>query len=527
MRSGLLLFVALWARQGFAQQTYVDDPLTAASFSGRGSQGGSFSGAGWTVTGEADAVWYEIADALPSARIEYTVTGLSLATSLTGVDHDLLTVYQAPTGQAEPVPYSPYFRNNDFKAFTRIFGTQEVGRGGAMKVELAACPRGDPWHHDTACPAGCEFSGIGYANGSPVDIGWDAATSYRMALEWGGGQLRLFRDGVLLSTVSYPGTYAPQPLRVRLGSPRHQGVYPGQAMMPLGIVLRDVLITGTPGVRTPVCGGAGGGAGGGGGATGGGTGGGGMTGGGAGGGGGGSSDAVLADVTAASWEPGVFPDVGDLNIEGDAAGSPAAVVYLRFPPPGGAVRRAVLTLHTQSGSSAAGGSGRPCAVADATWSEDTMTWATRPAVGACTGAALGVDPDQEVSWDVTPLFQAGPVGSLAIVSGDTNGAHYLSKESGGALAPRLRVELVPGPGDGGTLADAGAPELDGGAGGGAGAGGGSGGGATGGGGGSTGGGGGASVNGTGCGCSGASDGALVVLLLAWVCTRRGRRFREE
>jgi len=58
----------------------------------------------------------------PSGRVEYSVTGLSLATSLTGVDHDILTMYQAPTDRAEPVPYSPYFRNNDFKVFTRIFG---------------------------------------------------------------------------------------------------------------------------------------------------------------------------------------------------------------------------------------------------------------------------------------------------------------------------------------------------------------------------------------------------------------------
>jgi hypothetical protein len=225
---------------------YVNDPLTAADFAGRGVRGGTFSAGGWTVTGEADAVWYEIADALPAGRVEYSVTGLSLATTLTGVDHDILTLYQAPTDQVEPIVYSPYFRNNDFKVFTRIFGTGETGRPGAMKIELAFCPRGEPWYHDDVCSAECDRSGLAYA---PSDLGWDAAATYRMAVAWGGGRMAFFRDGVELAAVDYPGEWAPQPLRVRLGSPRHDGVYPGQAMMPLGITIRDVLVQGTPGTH--------------------------------------------------------------------------------------------------------------------------------------------------------------------------------------------------------------------------------------------------------------------------------------
>ncbi|MCC6521071.1 MAG: DNRLRE domain-containing protein [Polyangiaceae bacterium] len=257
----------------------------------------------------------------------------------------------------------------------------------------------------------------------------------------GGGGIRFARDGVTLGTVGYPGEYAPQPLRVRFGSPRHDGVYPGLAFMPHGITFRDVLVTGTPGTMTPVCaaevpdggvpdGGSGGSAPVDGGIS---T---------------GSYD-VLADVTAASWEPGVFPDVGDLNVEGDGA-SPQAIVYLRFPALAGTVTHAVLRVHAQAIASAAGGSGEVCAVADDSWDENTLTWATRPAVGACTGATTAVDPDTDVAWDVTSLVTSGAHVNLAIVSRDPDGAHFLSKESGGVgQGPKLVVELGPA-GTGGT-----------------------------------------------------------------------------
>lgn len=443
---------------------FFDDPLTASSAPGRGQRGGSYGPNGWTITAEDDTVWYEIPSALPSARVEFTVTGLSVGPggTLSGADHDILTIYQAPTGMAEPIAYLPGFRNNDFKGFIRIFGNQETARPGAVKLELAACPRGAPWYHDTACPAGCGIDGIGYANGGQSP-GWDPATPYRIALEWGNGVMSFSRNGTVLGTVPYPGTYAPQPLRIRFGSPRHQGVYPGAAMMPLGVTFKDIVITGTPGQMTPVCGAApmGGGAGGG-------------TGGGAGGGaGGGGGSAVpgeltaLQDVTAASWEAGVFPDVNDLNVEG-----PGGVVFLRFPATAGAVDQARLVLHTQVSASSSGGSGRVCAVADSTWTENTLTWANRPTTGACVGPERSVTSDAEVEWDVTSLVQGGRVTNLALVSSDPDGAHYFSKESGAGQGPRLRVVEravvdagVPDAGttvDAGTLpeGDAGTPEVD-------------------------------------------------------------------
>ena len=233
---------------------YVVDPLTSPTFSGRGSKGGSFGPSGWTTSDEPDSFWYEIADALPTGSIEYTVTGMSVGGSLSGSDHDILTFYQAPTGSTEPIAYSPYFRNNDFKAFTRIFGTLEPGRGGAMKLEFAFCPRGEPWYHDTACTPDCDRSSLAYARGTDKDIGWDATKSYRMVMSWEPGKISFARDGETLGTIAFAGTYAAKPLRVRFGSPRHDGVYPGQAFMPKGLTFRDVKIAGTPGSMTMACG---------------------------------------------------------------------------------------------------------------------------------------------------------------------------------------------------------------------------------------------------------------------------------
>jgi hypothetical protein len=231
---------------------YVADPLTGTSFPGRGSQGGTFTSEGWVTTSGTDSVWYEVPDAIPVGRVEYSVRGVSTTTTLTGADHDLLAIYQAPTGSSEPVPYSPDFRNNDMKVFTRIFGQVEgAPRTGAMKVEFVLCPRGEPWYHDEPCPSGCVGNLVGYANGAPNDIGWDGGRWYRMALWWGGGVMRFSRDGVELGGVDYAGEYAPGPVRVRIGSPRH-GIS-ADAFMPIGLTFKDVVVTGDPGNQSPLC----------------------------------------------------------------------------------------------------------------------------------------------------------------------------------------------------------------------------------------------------------------------------------
>src|SRR4051812_4551483 len=94
MRRALALSASLAVLASLAPSTagaieYVNDPLTDPSFPGRGSKGGSFSADGWTTADEPDSFWYEIPDALPSGRVDYTVQGLSVGGTLSGTDHDI------------------------------------------------------------------------------------------------------------------------------------------------------------------------------------------------------------------------------------------------------------------------------------------------------------------------------------------------------------------------------------------------------------------------------------------------------
>lgn len=442
----LTLCAALLPTVSFAT-SYVTDPLTAASNPGRGgSRGGSFSASGFTTSAADDTVWYEISDALESGSVEYTVTGLSLATTLLEGDNEMLAVYQAPEGVSEPINYTPYYRNNDMKVFTRIFGAAEGGtRAGSYKLELAMCMMGPPYY-DNTCGAGCPgVDTFAYARGNPTDVGWDPAASYRMGFSWGNGTMTFTRDGEVLGSVSYPGTYAPKPLRIRLGTPRAGQV--GGATVPLGITFSNVVIQGTAGSQTPFCGAP-------------------------------TPDAgvppqpdagctaatarPLQDATAASWTAGVFPDASDLNVEGDGSGNPSGVVYLKFPPLGGTASHAVLRLHTQASASAGGGSGQVCRVDDDSWSEGTLTFANRPPLSTvCTGGARSVGADSEVEWDVTALMTGSGNQNLAIVSADPDGAHFVSREQGDcARGPRLVADVVPPGPDAGAAVDAGAVPPD-------------------------------------------------------------------
>lgn len=433
--TGVIASLSLFSSTAIAG-TYINDPLTSSTYPGRGSKGGTFSSNGWTTTNaptdpSQDSVWYEVPDALPSGSVQVTVTGVSIGGNFTGNDHELLCIYAAPSGEAEPIAYNPAYRDNDFKAFIRIFGSAEPApRPGAMKLELAECPRGDPWYHALLCPTVCDHSGIAYAGGQATDIGWDPSTAYTLKITWSPGLFTLSRNGTEVGRFTFSGTYAPPRLRVRIGSPRNDGVYPGSAFMPAGLTFRDLVVEGTPGTPTPICqppaddaGTAGASS------TDGGT---------------SNNVSVIQDVTGASWETGVFPDVNDLNVEALSDGTPSAVVYLRFPPVG-PVKKAVLTLHAQAYASAAGGSGVICRVDNDTWQETTLTWANRPGVSStCAGASTSVDPDTDISWDVTSLIAASGDVNLAIVSSDPDGAHFLSKE-GGTAATRPRLTIWPAP----------------------------------------------------------------------------------
>lgn len=152
----------------------------------------------------------------------------------------------------------------------------------------------------------------------------------------------------------------------------------------------------------------------------------------------------IDDVTAASWESGVYPDVEDLSVEGDGA-NPTAVTYLRFDLSGvsGTVRSASLRVHAHNDDSAEGDGGTAYAVGETAWSEETLVWGARPALGAAVGTYPAVHPGDVLDIDVTGGVHAGGMVTLALATTGSDGTHFSSKElSGGAEAPVLRVDVV-------------------------------------------------------------------------------------
>lgn len=397
-----------------AQPYHLDDSLRGTT-SGN-ALGGSFSAAGWTVTAVGDRIWYAL-PRLASGYAEFTVANVTLATLPLG-DHEVFAMYEAGYGIAEPIRYSPEFRGNHYKMLVRIYGTPEPDRAGSMKLMWGMCPSGAPGYDACGCAS---FFEEPYADPGP----WTGAP-VRVRVEWGGGRSRLLRDGVEVVGVDWSGAgfpFGPSELHMMIGSPRNDG---GLSAMPIGAVFSDLVVDGEmgplatcPGTTLPDAGPPSDG--------------------------GTCAGSAIADVTAASWEPGVFPDVSDLNVEA-TLGNPTAMVYLRFPPVAGPVSSATLTMNTSGGPSAGGGSGVACRVDDGAWDEATLTWSTRPAVSAvCSGGARTVGASEMVSWDVTSLVGPGGDVTLAIVSEDPDGAHYLSREAGGCtLGPRLDVTLAPG-----------------------------------------------------------------------------------
>jgi MYXO-CTERM domain-containing protein len=251
-----------------AQIVYIDDPLTASPTGGvgagvrAGSAGGSFGPGGWTTTGDTDTVWWVIPATLPRGRFEVSATGLAIESSLRGQEHDLFGIY-GPTDRAEPVNYNPWYRNNEFKILVRIFGDLNRCDGcqavGASKLELALCPALDPRGYvETMCPASCVAAGYDFwqaylgPRGRGEMLPWDAATEYRFVITWEPGVMTYTRGGPEgSSSLTFPGTYAPRELVVRIGPPSSERG-PDTAM-PRGVTYRNVRVEGEPGAATPSC----------------------------------------------------------------------------------------------------------------------------------------------------------------------------------------------------------------------------------------------------------------------------------
>lgn len=166
---------------------------------------------------------------------------------------------------------------------------------------------------------------------------------------------------------------------------------------------------------------------------------------------------VMEDVTVApQWPASVYPDPGDL-----ACGVGDGTTYLKFDLTalGGKVTSAKLFVHSATDPSATGSGADIDVVADTSWSESTLAWNARPALGARVARIDGVTPDRWYSVDVSgALSQPGKYAfALAPATGDTDTAHFLSKEASATLRAYLLVETVAAGEDAGVR-DAGAAD---------------------------------------------------------------------
>jgi len=162
---------------------------------------------------------------------------------------------------------------------------------------------------------------------------------------------------------------------------------------------------------------------------------------------------VMEDVTVAPQFPtSVYPDPNDL-----ACGAGDGTTYLKFSlaSVAGSVKQATLYVHSGTDPSSAGTGADVRAVADTAWSESSLTWNARPALGTQLGRLDGVTPDSWYTVDVSSAISGPGVFAFALAPAttDTDTAHFLSKEASASLKPHLLLQVIDGdagPGSGGS-----------------------------------------------------------------------------
>ncbi|HET9017032.1 MAG TPA: DNRLRE domain-containing protein, partial [Thermomicrobiaceae bacterium] len=163
-----------------------------------------------------------------------------------------------------------------------------------------------------------------------------------------------------------------------------------------------------------------------------------------------------ADTYVDSGSPTTnFGTSADLVVGGNSSnvgigGGTIRDTYLKFDLSGlsGTVTSATLRLFCATdatniswASSSTGGS--VAAVSDSSWSETAMTYDTRPTIDGPVLSSVGaVNPGSWYAWDVTAAVSANGTLTLAVTSGDSDGAFYASREAGASMAPQLVVTVA-------------------------------------------------------------------------------------
>lgn len=224
------------------------DPLRGSTVGNQ--QGGSIGADGWTVTGNADRIIYEL-PRLVTGSVEFTVSNIVLSLepgqgNLTNADHEIFALYDGGYDMVEPVPYSPDFRDNHYKSMIRVYGQLETGREGQQKIMWGMCPSGAPGHGQCGCQSFFEepFGGDGAWDGTPQ----------RLRAEWGDGITRYSRNQTVVLEIDWSSSgleFGPDELHISLGTARPLAV--GTASMPIGAVFSDLVVEGLVGSEVATC----------------------------------------------------------------------------------------------------------------------------------------------------------------------------------------------------------------------------------------------------------------------------------
>ena len=236
-RTIIFIALAVVARRD-AWAYHLEDSLRGATAGN--PVGGSLGPDGWTVTATTDRLWYAL-PRLTQGSVEFTITNLTQDRLGSTADNEMFAMYEAGYGITEPIPYSPQFRDNDYKCMLRIYNNAEPNRGGQQKLLWLMCPGGAPGYG--ACSCSDSFATEPFGG----DGTWDG-TPQRIRFEWGAGVTRYLRNGAVVLTIDWSGsglTFGPSELHMSLGTSRPSVVTTAQ--LPVGIVFSDLVVDGVEG----------------------------------------------------------------------------------------------------------------------------------------------------------------------------------------------------------------------------------------------------------------------------------------
>ncbi len=192
------------------QQLVLDDPLqgsTIAPQTGGAQIGGTFADGGWKITNKADAIYWHLPYTVYKGAVEFSVKGLNPNECRPGLTDksELFHMYDYTFENAD-TNYGGY-RNNPFKHFIRKNGCDSAYKNAVNAFELVLVIAPNYQEPDTA------------------NLSWNAATTYVIREEWesdgqGNCVFRTYRDGVLLRTMTEPGSWSPFGHSVRIARAR-------------------------------------------------------------------------------------------------------------------------------------------------------------------------------------------------------------------------------------------------------------------------------------------------------------------